>query len=301
MVKWVPPIQHLPVSFCNHPGEIAKTTTEAGLWGALAFWLLLCFTKSFGFVASMDWFLCVHLFIFSNLVSCVVSTQDDYFKSWAPAKSLDQGESCCCPAVSFYPTKYLCPSVTATESIIYMFSFNHHTLGAQQRFYRSLCSRTKFLLVAVSHRSETISHNRRRVSPSLHLDEAHFSCTPAIACVLGALPCLTCTCACVQANKHALEHLGGLIVLQLFEQQRQQTFHLAVAESLLAGFCISSTGTVTLGGSSCWARLSGPAPGGYQALMRTAAPRRIKLESFNAASFFFFFMISFFSWQGHKK
>lgn len=96
-------------------GEIAKMTTEAGLCGCSAFGLSLCFTKSLGFVASVDSFLCVHFFFFSNLLPCVVSTQDDYFKSWAPAKSLDRGESCC------RLLSLSSPSLTAAESYICMF------------------------------------------------------------------------------------------------------------------------------------------------------------------------------------
>lgn len=52
---------------------------------------------------------------FPNPVSCVVSTQDDYFKSWAPAKSLDQGESCGLRPL-LYSHQYLCLSVTKVEA-----------------------------------------------------------------------------------------------------------------------------------------------------------------------------------------
>lgn len=155
--------------------------------------------------------------------------------------------------VCFYPTKYLCPSATESKSNICVFGIcSVHNNGP---VVHAFCGCGKFLLVAVSCWRGAISHTRRGdvvgvLRPVCILmkltSQAHL---PSPVC----LPLFLVSRACVpaQANKHTLAHFGGLIVLQLFEQQQQQTFHLVVTESLLAGFCISSTGTVTLGGSSC--------------------------------------------------
>lgn len=187
--------------------------------------------------------MCIFYFIFlSNLVSCVVSTQDDYFKSWAPAKSLDQGgSSCFCLSSSnqlfmsisdrsqSYHLHVLCLSVLSTQTTV-IYSHGESLLLVAA--------------VAVLHWSRPSVCILMKLTSHAHL------LSPV------CLAPLLVSCAHVPAHEqtNTPEHFGGLIVLQLFEQQQQQqrqTFRLAVTESLLAGFCICSTGTVTLGGSTC--------------------------------------------------